>query len=60
MVVAIAQGFNMPDLEAQGEVKILISAVRIIPGFRVVISDGNEDEKEQAICPPCLPRRYAR
>src|SRR6266545_679942 len=60
MVVAIAQGFKMPDLEAQDEVEILIPSIRIIPGFGVVISDGNEDEKKQAICPPYLPRRCAR
>ena len=46
MMVAIAQGFKMPDFEAEGEVKVLIPSVRIIPGFRVVIGDGNKDEEK--------------
>ena len=44
----------MLRLEAEGEVKVLMPSVRIIPGLGVVIGDGEKEEKKQAIANPCL------
>jgi hypothetical protein len=58
-MVAIAQRFKMPDLQAEPEVEVLIPFVRIIPSLGVLIGDRHEDKKQQAVSGPYAQGRHA-
>jgi hypothetical protein len=55
MMVTITQGFELSDPEPEAEIEVLVPLVRSIPGFGVIVGDGEKDEEKQAKCGPRWP-----